>query len=368
MHGFNCLWWLRRFQKASSMQLKCVASTERSKPDDIFSSNASHETSYRGLQWSADGTCLICTTYGHAVKTFVVPADLLEDRNELANLQPFSSIASSDPINATVGYPFFDLQDPNTTLILAAQRDHPLRLSCALNGERIASYPVVNPLTEAYICPNSLLFNFGGDKFIAGSESLISVFDVSSSGRDPVLSTQTGPKKLQDDRWNPSTSIRGIISALAIEPSSKVLAAGTFTRQIGLYDLEGQGACVGAFSLAGNDADAEIGGGGITQLSWSPCGRYLYVAERKSDGVMLYDIRNTGQLLSWCQSRKAMTNQRLAIDIAMPGESSYEVWAGGTDGVVRTWTDAHLREGAVPPRFEQAVHHGMRLYLSSLLS
>jgi telomerase Cajal body protein 1 len=350
------------------MLLKCVASADQRGRDTSVPSSEHHVTSYRSLQWSADGTCLIGTSYQHAIETFVVPVDLLDDHSEPMRLESYSSIASPDPINAVVGYPFFDLQDPNTNLILAAQRDHPIRLSSSVTGERVASYPLVNALTEAYICPNALLFSCDGSKFISGSENLLSVFDVSSPGSEPILSTQTGPKKVQDDRWNPSTSVRGIVSALAIEPSSRVMATGTFTRHIGLYDLEGQGACVGAFSIAGNDADAKIGGGGITQVSWSPCGRYLYIAERKSDGVMLYDIRNTGQLLSWCQGRKAMTNQRLAIDLAMAGENSYEIWAGGSDGVARSWTDAHLHEGAVLPGFEQATSGGMATHVPQLLS
>lgn len=336
---------------ASAMQIKCLASEEPSH---------THlpRNSYRSLQWSADGTCLITTTHDYAIETIVVPVDLLDERDEPQILKPYSSIPSPDPINAVTGYPFFDLQSPASTLILSSQRDHPIRFSSAMTGERVASYPLINPLTEAYISPHALIFSSDGSRFVAGSESLISVFDVATSGHEPVASTQTGPKKLKDDRWNPSTSIRGIVSALAIEPSSKVLGAGTFTRQIALYDLEGRGTSVGAFSVAGNDADLDIGGAGITQLSWSPCGRYLYISERKSDGIMLYDIRNTGQLLSWCRGRAARTNQRLSIDIAMPTENSYELWAGGTDGAVRMWKDAHLDQNAVCPTFTWDAHDG----------
>lgn len=336
---------------APAMQMKCLATDEPSH-------TRSPQTSHRSLQWSADGTCLITTNHDYAIETFVVPVDLLDERDEPQILKPYSSIPSPDPINAVTGYPFFDLQNPASALILASQRDHPIRFSSAMTGERVASYPLINPLTEAYISPHALIFSSEGNRFVSGSESLISVFDVASPGHEPVTSTQTGPKKAKDDRWNPSTSIRGIVSALSIEPCSKLLGAGTFTRQVGLYDLEGQGSCVGAFSIAGNDADLDIGGGGITQLSWSPCGRYLYISERKSDGIMIYDIRNTGQLLSWCRGRAAMTNQRLSVDIMMPTENSYEVWAGGSDGVVRMWKDAHLDENAVWPTFTWNAHDG----------
>ena len=141
--------------------------------------------------------------------------------------------------------------------------------------------------------------------------------------------------------------MKGIVSALAIEPQSNLLAAGTFTRHIALYDAAGQGGCAGSFTVKNTDADQAIGGSGITQLLWSPCGRYLYVAERQSNGVMIYDIRNTGQLLCWLKGRHAYTNQRLGVEL-FHGESQ-DVWAGGTDGVIRVWRDAERQEGGVAP-------------------
>ncbi|ETN42271.1 uncharacterized protein HMPREF1541_04212 [Cyphellophora europaea CBS 101466] len=341
------------------MQVKCVGASpaDHNSGSNGFKFRSSRQ-SYRNLQWSADGTCLLATSYNHSIDTYVVTVNLLEERDLPHRLDAYSSLTSPDPVNAVIGYPFFSLQDPTSTLLLSSQRHHPVRLCSALTGERVASYAIINTLTEEYICPNSLVFSSTGQHFIAGSESLISIFDISSPGQEPLATVQTGPKRVKDDRWNPSTSIRGIVSSLAIEPSSKVLAAGTFTRQIGLYEAEGQGSCIGAFTVTGNDADTNIGGGGITQLNWSPCGRYLYIAERKSDGIMLYDIRQTGQLLSWCEGRNANTNQRLGFDITTNGESSHEVWAGGKDGVVRIWKDVHMSEGGVAATFCLDAHDG----------
>ncbi len=155
-------------------------------------------------------------------------------------------------------------------------------------------------------------------------------------------------------------SMRGIVSALAIESGSAVLAAGTFSRNIGLYGSEGQGDCVGVFSVEGTEADELISGRGVTQVIWSPCGRYLYIVERKSDGAMIYDIRKTGQLLGWLEGRKAMTNQRLAVSIVSTTEErydGYEVWAGGTDGRIRAWRNPHSSEGPQQPDSEWEGHH-----------
>lgn len=152
--------------------------------------------------------------------------------------------------------------------------------------------------------------------------------------------------------------MKGIISAMAVNPSGDgVLAAGTFSRQIGLYGSNGSGESLGTFSIVKTEANRHIGGRGVTQLLWSPCGRYLYIAERQSDGVLIYDIRVTGQLLGWLKGRKALTNQRMKIDVVPAGES-HEIWAGGTDGVMRMWQDPTRTVGEQMPTGEWKVHDG----------
>lgn len=154
--------------------------------------------------------------------------------------------------------------------------------------------------------------------------------------------------------------MKGIVSAMAMNPNEDgILAAGTFTRNIALYGYRGSGELIGTFSIAKSEADRYIGGKGITQLLWSPCGRYLYVAERKSQGMLVYDIRVTGQLLGWLQGRKAVSNQRLKADVIGIGETeSHEIWAGGTDGVTRVWRNPFATVGQKEPDWEFKVHDG----------
>lgn len=214
-------------------------------------------------------------------------------------------------------------------------------------------------MTEVYICPHSLIFTGQGDRFVAGSESMISVFDLSRPGQEPISTLATGPKRRTGTDYSAAVNMRGIVSALAVETSTGLLAAGTYGRQVGLYDAMGQGQCAGVFSLKDTAADCEIGGGGITQVCWSACGRYLYIAERKSDGIVLYDIRKTGQLLAWLQGRKAQTNQRLGVDLVSTDDhGAHELWAGGLDGFVRMWKDPHQSEGSISAEFEFKAHHG----------
>lgn len=263
-------------------------------------------------------------------------------------------------MNTLSCYPNFDLQDSSTALILSTASEHPVRLNSALTGQLVASYPLISPTTEAYIKPQSLLFAPDGSSFTAGSESLLSTFDLSRPGNEPLLSLKTGPKSSRASWSNPGTSLQGLISALGVDPQYNVLAAGTLSRQVGLYDAAGQGECVGVFSVRGTEADLSISGGGITQVCWSKCGRYLYIVERKSNGAMIYDIRNTGQLLSWVTNRNATTNQRMKVELAVnSGTGHQDVWAGGVDGVMRTWEAPHLKEGSAEPASLLKVHEGM---------
>jgi len=141
--------------------------------------------------------------------------------------------------------------------------------------------------------------------------------------------------------------MRGIVSALSVQPTASpepeteagtgMLAAGTWTRWIGLYDMAGMGGTVATWGIAeAADTHAGVGGTGITQTVWSACGRYLCVVERKSRGVLVYDVRVAGKMVAWLEGREAWTNQRLGVDF-FASEGGMEIWAGGFDGVVRVW-------------------------------
>ncbi|KAK2861220.1 hypothetical protein FQN49_004420 [Arthroderma sp. PD_2] len=313
---------------------------------------------FKSAQWTADGTTVITNSADNHIRSYILPPDLLEEKDGPHTLRPYHVIPSKEPVYSAAIYPFYALQDPSTTVLLSGLRDHPIRLNSALYPGLLASYSLVSPTTEAFITPHSILYpeSLGGTHFLAGCDSLICLFDVSRPGKDgPLSRLPTIPSKRKKIVGG-GVGMKGIISAMAVDSSgSGMLAAGTFTRHIGLYGDNGSGDTIATFSIADTVAERAIGGNGVTQVLWSPCGRYLYVAERKSDGMLVYDIRVTGQLVGWLEGRRAMTNQRLDVDITAVNEMS-EIWAGGTDGVIRVWEDPSRAEGGLRPVWEKQIH------------
>ena len=144
--------------------------------------------------------------------------------------------------------------------------------------------------------------------------------------------------------------MKGIISAMGISRDG-VLAAGTFSGNVGLYDGRGRGGTLGVITLRAHRTGKEERGLGVTQVFWSDCGRYLCVAERCSDGVGVWDIRGTGQRLAWLKGRRAETQQRMGIEVV-----GGNVWAGGLDGFVRVWEGLGMEAGSIEPNSEFKAH------------
>ena len=281
--------------------------------------------------------------------------DLLDSEATHA-LRPYSSHPLPSPAYATAVYPEFSLSSPAKALFLASPAFLPIRLLSPFYPNLVASYPLANRLTEAYAAPHSLLFDAyagNGSHFFAGSDSQISVFDLTRNGEGPLSEMKTIPSR-RKKAVGGGVGMKGIVSALSMSCQG-VLAAGTFTRWIGFYDERGRGENMGVFELGKNDGDEQgVGEGrGLTQVLWTECGQYLCAVERRSDGISVWDIRGTGKRLAWLTGRNARTMQRLGTQIM-----GTDIWAGGTDGKVRLWKDIGQKEGVVGPDWDFMAHDG----------
>ena len=311
---------------------------------------------FTSAQWTADGTSVVVASSDQTVHAFVLPDDLLADDDgagETRSLTPQGTTKLPEPTQTVTPAPYFSLGDPSTQTFLAACRDHPIHMYQAFPDEGraapLCTYKLIRKETEAYITPSSLIWQYPGTHFLCGSANRLDLFDVSGHAADgPVTTIPTIPSRRHISKGS-GIGMKGTVSALgASHPGgdgSSLIAAGTWTRWLGLYDLYRTDKTVANWSIAQVVAEApgkDLGGQGIVQTIWSPCGRYLIVNERHSNGLLVYDVRVTGQLLSILRGRQADTQQRLHCDVFQGEGPGFEVWAGGQDGVVCVWEDVGL--------------------------
>ncbi|KAK7745748.1 hypothetical protein SLS62_009629 [Diatrype stigma] len=356
---------------------------------------------FESAQWTADGTTILTYSSSHLIQGYIVPEDLLSpDKPAPLPLAPQAVIQLPERSDVLAAAPYFSLAEPYTNQVLASARDHPIQLfylssspspppspSPSTTTAAAAVYPFTKTSrSETFLSASSLIWPGPGSHFVAGSRSLLAKFDASrpGAGSEPVLRVKTIPSERHLLKGG-GVGMRGTVSALGAQPDSSspyasphlgLVAAGTWTRWVGLYDFGGAGECVAAWSVAGAETGegkkavgTEIGGSGITQTVWSPCGRYLLVAERRARGVLVYDVRVTGRLLACLTGRDAAdSSQRIACDVfpGSPSSSSgggFEVWSGtaagaggGGGGMVKVWEGVGAREGAHEPSWAWRAH------------
>ncbi|KAI2629521.1 hypothetical protein GGR54DRAFT_266457 [Hypoxylon sp. NC1633] len=327
---------------------------------------------FESAQWTADGTTLLTSSSSNLISAYIVPEDLLSPTaTRPLNLAPQATIQLPEPSNVLAGAPYFQLAEPWSQQLLVSSRDHPIQLFYLTSSSPspASSYPLTKARSETFLTATSLVWPNPGTHFIAGSRNQLARFDASRAGSEPAQRIKTIPSERHLSKGG-GVGMRGAVSALAAQPpdagNASLVAAGTWTRWVGLYDFAqgGAGACVATWSVRPSSPTSseamkindvkDIGGDGVSQTLWSPCGRYLLVSERKSTGVLVYDVRVAGRLLGWLSGRDALGNQRILCD-AFPtdgqrdSDSGFEVWSGTTGGAVRVWEGVGGREGAHEP-------------------
>ncbi|KAI1470132.1 uncharacterized protein F4812DRAFT_470113 [Daldinia caldariorum] len=318
---------------------------------------------FETAQWTADGTALLTSSSSNLISGYIVPEDLLSPTaNRPLKLTPQATIQLPEPSNVLAGAPYFRLAEPWTQQLLVSSRDHPIQLFyLSPSPSPASSYPLTQARSETFLTATALIWPSPGTHFVTGSRNLLARFDVTRTGEDPVVRVKTIPSERHISKGG-GVGMRGTVSSLAAQPPdadfASLVAAGTWTRWVGLYDfaLPAASAAVATWSVASAAArDARVAGDGVVQTLWSPCGRYLLVGERKATGVLVYDVRVTGKLLGWLAGREALGNQRISCDV-YPGQdgvgggaAGFEVWSGTTNGTVKMWEGVGTREGAHEP-------------------
>ncbi|KAL7932904.1 hypothetical protein V8C35DRAFT_322743 [Trichoderma chlorosporum] len=341
------------------------------------SSDAQDRRFYSSAQWTADGTAILALSSDQTVSSFILPADLLQPAGEARHLRRQASIKLPEPTQTLAAAPYFSLANPASQMFLVGCRDHPLHLyrafpqledtgsgTGAVASRPLYTYKLIRQESEQYITPASLLWEYPGTHFVCGSANRIDLFDVSGHCSDgPTVTVPTIPSRRHISKGS-GVGMKGTVAALASSPPADVnghgsiLAAGTWTRWMGTYDLHRSDRVVANWSIAEADRKAfriSLGGQGIVQTAWSPCGRYLVVNERQAGGLLVYDVRGTGQLLAVLKGRRSTTQQRLHFDV-FPAETGFEVWAGTQDGMVAVWEGVGMQNDVIGPSWTWKAH------------
>ncbi|KAI9158251.1 Guanine nucleotide-binding protein negative regulator 1 [Paramyrothecium foliicola] len=345
-------------RESTGTALRLLAQRHANGQDGQDVSSGGSRRFFASARWSADGTSLLVGASDQTVTTFVLSADLLEPTEGPRALEAQATVRLPEPSQVIAPAPYFSLADPTTQTFLVGCRDHPLQLYHVFPEDEhappVCAYKLIRKETEEYITPSALLWQYPGTHFICGSANRIDMFDMSKPGSDgPVVTVPTIPSRRHISKGS-GVGMKGTVAALAASPpdadGGSIIAAGTWTRWIGLYDLNRTDRVVANWSISDVDTthfNAAMGGQGISQIMWSPCGRYLIVNERHADGLLVYDIRGTGQALSILSGRATTTQQRLNCDVFSSDSYSggFEVWAGSDDGTVHVWDNAGSNVG-----------------------
>ena len=270
----------------------------------------------KGVAWSPDGSCVLGGSEDNVLRVFRVPAACFHGSEGAdgaadgapcaaaaapAELEPAAACREAETVYDYAWYPLMRCDSPLSCAFAATLRDAPVHLWDAGAGGGVrASYGARNHLDEL-AAAYSLCFTPDGSRIYCGYDRCLRAFDLCRPGcRAQVLERYTSPTRKSREGQ------RGLLAALAFNPDhSGILAAGSYGSSVCLYaqadaslllELDcGAAARGGGGGGGGGGRGASIGG--VTQVGFSPCGRYLYSASRKDELALCWDVRATARVL-----------------------------------------------------------------------
>lgn len=269
----------------------------------------------RGCKWAPDGSCILTCSNDNNLRIFNLPSQLWDSSQwcDISEMEAAVKISEGDLIYDYSWYPLMNSNDRASCCLASTSKKSTVHLWDGFTGELRCSYRPYNHLDEV-VTPHSLSFDSDGQKLFCGFKNIVRIFNVDVPGRSFESRHVFAKKRGQS----------GIISCFAFTPSNKnISVAGSYQKTIGIYsEPSGQLECV----LEGQK-------NGITQLQFSPDGRYLYSGGRKDPDILCWDLRNLGTVL-YSLKRSCETNQRMYFDISRCGKY---VVSGNGNGIITFW-------------------------------
>ncbi|KAI9335510.1 WD40-repeat-containing domain protein [Obelidium mucronatum] len=292
---------------------------------EVYHRHNGTEFYFAAASWSPDGTCLLTADSSRTLRLFNTPPHIFanDDNHAIANTEPLEALVMkrADPIYSTSWYPQMNSQDSATCCFVLATRDHPLLLLDAYNGSVRASYTAIAD-GDVTTAPHSTAFHPFGTHIYGGMDGKIVIFDVNIQGTNPVSYISTTPTRKSNQGQ------KGLLSSLATSPTHPTLVlAGSYSKSIAIYDTT----CNESVALING-----LPGTGTTQAEFGVDGNSLVVANRKSNVIQVFDVRNlaSGTPLFEMERNIASTNQR--VSFSQSGDGRILV-SGDEDGNVHVF-------------------------------
>ena len=280
-----------------------------------------HSNFLKGTKWSPDGACLLTAADDRWFRIYDLPPDAMEAPIISDNLPPSGDsfppalrIQEGETVYDMCWFPGMQASDPASCCFAATSRAHPIHLHDACSGLLRCTYRGYNEVDEV-TAAFSLGFSPDGQRLLAGYQKSLLCFDVTRPGRE-YETVSTYVKRRRD-------CLPGMISCIAYSPLGDMVAAGSYSSSIAIYDPR---TWEMLFLLQGHK-------GGLTQLIFTHDGSFLISGSRQDPHLLCWDLREgeAGELYRMERS-SASTNQRVQFDID-PVLGRYLV-SGGSDGHV----------------------------------
>ncbi|KAI9228035.1 MAG: WD40-repeat-containing domain protein [Piptocephalis tieghemiana] len=287
---------------------------------DKAGTKANETDFFKQIHWSPDGSCILSASNDESIRLFHLPPSTLNGRSYSSGYESFC-LRPGEAIQDISWYPHMYYQDRSTCCFLTSVRDRPIQLWDVWTGQLRASYTPMSPM-EHIVTPLAISFNPEGSRIYGCAEGAIYQFDIHRPG-------QTGKRcPTTPTRKDPSGQ-KGILSCMGWNPDgSGVYAVGSYNGTVGFYTDESPGP-IDILSMGEGRRH------GLTQVTFSPCGRYLYTTCRRGGTISCWDVRATGECL-WQGDRQGDTNQRLGFSLSSDGRL---LSAGDLEGNVFLWKD-----------------------------
>ncbi|XXG58957.1 hypothetical protein AAC387_Pa04g1132 [Persea americana] len=276
----------------------------------------------KGVKWSPDGSCFVTSAEDNTLRLFDLPdyasgiyADACSSTNDVDSYVSNLIVHEAESVYDYCWYPYMSASDPTSCVFASTTRDHPIHLWDSISGQLRCTYRAYDNMDEI-TAAFSIAFNLSGTKLFAGYNKSLRVFDIHRPGRDfEQYSTLQGNKDGQS----------GIISTIAFSPTRNgMLATGSYSQTTAIYAEDNMELL---YVLHGQM-------GGVTHVTFSKDGNYLYTGGRKDPYILCWDIRNTADIVYKLYRSSENTNQRILFDIETCGR---HLGTGGQDGQVHIY-------------------------------